>query len=50
MKYKRHLIILALAVLLLSLAVPAALAAPSAAGCPKSESGTHNWKPRPQSP
>ncbi len=46
----RHLIILALAVLLLSLAVPAALAAPSAAGCPKSESGTHNWKPRPQSP
>ena len=41
---------LALALILILGALPAAQAAPSAAGCPKSPSGTHNWIPRPQSP
>ena len=41
---------LALALILILGALPAAQATPSTAGCPESPSGMHNWKPRPQSP
>ena len=39
---------LALALILILGALPAALATPSTAGCPKSQDGNHGWMPRPR--
>ena len=50
MSTMKRIAALALVLILIVGALPGAQAAPSAAGCPKSSSGKHNWKPRPQSP